>query len=106
MALVNTIGSQVAAGSTLQNAVVRLAQYRANTPRDTTGLCECSGGIGHCTGCAALPVYQTKVRVPGQEGAEGRRGEIPPTPLFPGTEGRPGEAQIIVTSKTGHQRSY
>jgi hypothetical protein len=106
MALVNTIGSQVAAGSSLQNAVVRLAQYRANTPRDTAGLCECSGGNGHCTGCAALPVYQIKERVPGQEGAEGRRGDVPTNPLFSGTDGRPGEANIIVTSKTGKKRSY
>jgi len=106
MALVNTIGSQVAAGSTLQNAVVRLAQFRANTPQDTTGLCECSGGNGHCTGCAAIPVYQTKVRVPGEEGAEGRRGDVPAHPLFPGLDGQPGEATIIVTSKTGQPRSY
>jgi hypothetical protein len=106
MALVNTIGSQVAAGSTLQNAVVRLANYRANTIRDTTGLCECSGGNGHCTGCAALPIYQTKVRVPGEAGAEGRRGEVPASPLFPGMDGRPGEATIIVLSKTGQQMSY
>ncbi|KAE9381854.1 hypothetical protein N431DRAFT_491158 [Stipitochalara longipes BDJ] len=103
---VNTIGSQVAAGSTLQNAVVRLAQYRANTPRDTTGLCECSGGNGHCTGCAAIPVYQTKVRVPGEEGAEGRRGDVPAEPLFSGIDGQTGEATIIVTSKTAQQRSY
>ena len=106
MALVRGIGSQVAAGSTLQNTIVRVANFRANTVRDTTGLCECSGGNGHCTGCAAIPVYQTKVRVPGQDGAEGRKGEVPSTPLFEGMDGRPGEATIIVTSKAGTQRSY
>jgi len=82
MALVNTIGSQVAAGSSFQNAVVRLANYRANTVRDTTGLCECSGGNGHCCGCDAIPVFQTRIRVPGADGAEGRRGDIPVVPLL------------------------
>lgn len=57
------IGSQVAAGSAMQTAIVRLAQYRANTVRDPSGLCECSGGNGHCTGCDDIPVYQTKTRV-------------------------------------------
>lgn len=106
MALVNTIGSQVAAGSSFQNAVVRLANYRANTVRDTTGLCECSGGNGHCCGCDAIPVFQTRIRVPGADGAEGRRGDIPVVPLFAGVDGRPGEAEIFVTSKTGPAKSY
>lgn len=106
MALVNTIGSQVAAASTFQNAVVRLANYRANTLRDTTGLCECSGGNGHCTGCHALPVFQTRIRVRGADGAEGRRGDVPVIPLFAGADGRPGEATIVVTSKTGIEKSY
>jgi hypothetical protein len=94
------IGHQVSAGSNFQAAVVRLANYRANTVRDTTGLCECSGGNGHCTGCDALPVFQTRSRVPGDDGIDGRSGEKPVEPLFPGKDGRPGEAMIIVTSGT------
>jgi hypothetical protein len=103
---VSGIGSQVSAGSTLQTAVVRLAQYRANTARDTTGLCECSGGNGHCTGCDAIPVFQSRSRVPGADGNNGRRGDTPIAPLFPGAEGRPGVFGIYVTSKTGPDQMY
>ena len=46
------------------------------------------------------------MRVPGEAGAEGRRGDLAASPLFPGLDGRPGQATIIVVSKTGQQRSY
>lgn len=106
MAMVQGIGAQVSVGSTMQTAIVRLANYRANTLRDTTGLCECSGGNGHCTGCDAIPVYQKRVQVPGQEGIEGRQGQSPVTPLFPGTDGRLGEGTIVVTSGNSPERTY
>lgn len=106
MALVSGIGGSVAAGSSLQTAIVRLAQYRANTVRDTAGLCECSGGNGHCTGCDAIPVFQKRERQPGADGMDGRRGDTPIAPLFPGADGRPGVAAIHVTSKTGPEQTY
>lgn len=102
------IGDQVSAGSNMQTAIARIAQYRANTARDTTGLCECSGGNGHCTGCDALPVYQERKRVKGANGMDGQNGEKPNHPLFLGRDGRPGEGLIVVKPRTagGVERQY
>ena len=106
--MVQGIGQQVSAGSNMQTAIVRLAQYRPNTVRDTAGLCECSGGNGHCTGCDALPVFQERSRVKGDDGMDGQRGEKPTDPLFCGRDGRPGEGLIIVKPKTigGVEKQY
>lgn len=100
MLLMQGLGQQVSAGSNLQSAVARIAQYRPNTVRDTRGLCECSGGSGHCTGCSALPVFQTRSRVKGDDGEDGQSGATPSTPLFSGRDGRSGEVVIFVKSRT------
>jgi hypothetical protein len=104
MLLIQGIGEQVSAGSSIQNTVARLAQYRANTVRDTIGLCKCSGGNGHCTGCDALPVFQTKARVKTEDGIDGLTGETPLVDtLFPGRSGRPGEGLIFVRSNNASE---
>jgi hypothetical protein len=108
MLMVRGIGENVSEGSNIQTAVARLAQYRPNTRRDTTGLCKCSGGNGHCDGCDALPVYQNMNRVKGDDGMDGQRGEKPTDPPFCGRDGRPGEGLIIVKPKTvgGVEKQY
>ncbi|KAE8448991.1 hypothetical protein EG329_008579 [Mollisiaceae sp. DMI_Dod_QoI] len=108
MLMLQGIGQQVSAGSNIQTAVARLAQYRPNTLRDTSGLCLCSGGNGHCTGCDALPVFQEKHRLKGGDGMDGQKGEKPTDPLFCGRDGRPGEGLIIVKPKTaaGIEKQY
>lgn len=98
--MIQGIGLQVSAGSNIQTAVAKLAQYRANTIRDTTGLCQCSGGSGYCTGCDVIPVFQDRRRVKGDDGVDGQNGEKPIVPLFRGKDGRPGQGLICVRSRT------
>lgn len=98
--------AQLAAGSSLQTAVARVAQFRANTHRDTTGLCSCSGGNGHCHGCDVLPVFSQRIRLPGPDGVDGQDGASLETPLSPGSDGRPGEGSIVVQSRNGQEQTY
>ena len=51
-------------------------------------------------GCDALPVLQARSRVPGEDGNDGQSGKRQVEPLFPGTDGEPGEGMIIVRSST------
>jgi hypothetical protein len=108
MLMVRGIGEQVSEGSALQTAVARVAQYRPNIHRDTTGLCRCSGGDGHCPGCDTLPVYQDLHRKKGDDGMDGQVGRKPTDLLFGGKDGRSGDGLIIVRPRTlgGVEQQY
>lgn len=106
--MIRGIGEHISEGSALQTAVVRVAQSQSNFRRDTTGLCKCAGGDGHCTGCDTRPIFQDMHRTKGDDGMDGRRGEKPTNPLFCGKDGRSGESLIIVRPLTvgGLEQQY
>lgn len=101
--MLDQLTAQLSGGSSVQNAVARVAQIRGNMTRDANGLCNCSGGNGHCIGCEPTPVFAKRNRVAAPGGLDGTPGTSSSVHLLPGADGNPGRADIVVRSASGER---